>query len=1216
MEMFLGPVNVLSNMDSLEFQYIAKLLERGYMIFESFKCEKELATLSIHLLYRLALLFTTPVDGVISRSAKKGIPIVGCPHFDELEETLEKAFKYFERFTDSDFMEHLLIGTRPNVVLSKFLRDVAEQMEKFKAAFKIKQAFYSLLEDKDGSHSLSSSSGTDKLGASGTGSSVREFTCDLRDIACQAAVDSAIMDKLLAKKRFATAREVESFIKSMSATAEFFHAAMEATIKIVSAGPFSIIMQTALREFWQDRMNGECSVALAGLCDAMKIYLVDACKVSQAGGQSIISDVQAGPFRTLPLEAGRVDILDVAKLFNCIPRHINDLHAVLALLNVHHDRVSVGSPWTIRKDPTTHLESYVHRKTKEKRPITQKPPGSDVLVLVLPPRSYITVKISAATSLLPPASQLPLPPLLFPMCSTANTTPSVPLHMFWNAGQEKLLTSAFASPGWVIVTGPRLAGKSTRILSVLHNEQHASKDGSKGLEAGCSRVSAAAARDKVYVDFNGVTCDCEGRSRVAAQLSFKHLQDGADLLASLNDLYVSLRPNSVVVLDNFDSLLGLVLTTSTFASRKPGSFGLSGKEQFLSLKKSPVVKSFASELLDSLRPWQESLCIVLVVHSKLVVDVTGAAASKRQPKITKVKHGKPAAAPIDRDTSTIAPIDVELNSGREQFRVPSFVETFLDVLPQKRKIVILPLNHKPALALARSLQLIDAESLVLAGRYLPGEMAFLYRFCSLKTIRSIAALRTAKKSGSVDFRGAVAGRDGKRPSSASPQPLCPGSSVMRLWDAATNLVLRDLLDSLSPDELLAASSIIPGVPPINDACSWAVCREAFNGDLLRWRVAYRGLIRSGWLVEAGDLGYLTFAPLGYVVPVPESSTLPPTCPPSLPIESNIASASLEQSAMSKPPPPPRTNLSPPAASSSPMALLEHLGALYLHYWAGELVRIDDLCEENILHASSFDKHLPHYRIMLASMVASTLGIDIRSGETLQGWVDDAAGESSQHSPRRMLSFGRSLSLSFALDAGIDNRDESEVEIPLLFAPNTEVLGLRLAGRLGRLLSTRFHPAEAVLIARAVLKHVVNASPTKGSIEYLKAGTDLGEQLRRAGQSLEGCALLRNLLKKFPVPPASEESTFTAAKRGTRTEPVPHRSSVARALFTYASLLHATSRQAEAMEYSQQAIRVWESCPASPEIRQKLLMATSREMILRNDIDAGRNTGDKCRCVLM
>ena len=1292
-EMFMGPVLVLSNLDGLEFRYFAKLLQHGYSVLAGFKCERELCTQAIHLLYRLALLFTTPVDGVISRAEKKKIPLVGCPLFEELEETLHSALRYFERFTHVDFREHLLVGLHPQAVFVKFEIDIIDLMDKFKTTFKIKAAFATLLESQNRNGVVVGESGDVAVaGGGGATAGARQqylplFQCDFRESAMTASASTVMMDRVLAKKRFATSREVESFIRNMKDTSSYVNEAVESTNRLLSpAGAFSIIRQQGMLHFWQEYFATDFTVTLSNFCEKLKSSLVNSSNMTPENAQRLLDDCSKGPFKHFQGDTGQIDIVEVSKLSNVLPRCNTDMKQVLTSLLDYCSKHYLESQWVKRvrvqkSDSRIKQEVFQHKKTKELRTTWCKPPCDDLICRIMPPvKPMVSFTASGAsiTEVVPPQKLIPLPPLL-PLLGPVDTNAgnghaqtthlpdaaAAPVHVFWNLSQEKLLTAACSEVGWLVVAGPRKTGKSTRLLSILQ------KDVSEDTQAPTSRegngkekktvIPSLAMRDKIFVDFWGTTSDAEGRSRLATQLSLKYaIGDNSSLMTAFSELLSTLRPNSVVVLDNFDSLTGLAgLVKPNKSSKRSSKFkGSSGGGAGIADDSLGAINSdcFAYELLDVLRSWQATFCIVLVVHMEAIrSDPSSDGAVGPTPKPKLKPRDKKTKDSDGSEDSDIMP------RGHDQFQIPGYVEQALGRLPQKRKFVVPPLSHKPALALARSLQLIDAEALVLAGRYLPAEMTFLHRYCSLKTIRTIASMRTKEMrwetaTTTAGVRGGPGADNNTTPPAARDSssttfslPLGPGTSVRRLWDVTTNLILGDIVAQMSPDELLAANAVIPGTPPISEACGWALCREVFSGDLLRWRLAFRGLVRCGWLIEMGDLGFVTFAPLGYIVPVPVKTGANSSSTSSGP----TPSSSLPPLPSPPPPPPPprRVNASTnPSRPNSPapadeqqsnVDVFERRGSLYLHYWASELSRIDILCSENSTNSIFFDLSLQHLRVMLASLVASTLAVDMRGGGKLQGEGSAGVGAglasgdgtaSGKEAPLRKLSFGRSLSPTFSLQGNIGMRDESELEIPLFFVPDPSALGTRLAGHLSKLLG-RLPPNEAVCAARAVVHHVVEASPQKDSFEYLEAGTDLGEQLRRAGQSLEGCAIMRNIVNKFPisleeedhagafpdkkneakVPPLSELKSLVANKpKGSSPQ---QRSAVARALFIYSTLLHATSRQPEALEYSQKAIRLWESCPPSPELRQRILLATSREMVLGNSAGSVAS-GSKCGCALM
>ncbi len=82
---------------------------------------------------------------------------------------------------------------------------------------------------------------------------------------------------------------------------------------------------------------------------------------------------------------------------------------------------------------------------------------------------------------------------------------------------------------------------------------------------------------------------------------------------------------------------------------------------------------------------------------------------------------------------------------------------------------------------------------------------------------------------------------------------CCSLRVIRAIDQASssttemkhNMACRDMFCSFSPDECLVASLLDVRFAPFDLPMAWALCRTAFDGDMLRWWLGFLGLMHQG-----------------------------------------------------------------------------------------------------------------------------------------------------------------------------------------------------------------------------------------------------------------------------------------------------------------------------------------------------------------------------------
>jgi hypothetical protein len=145
-----------------------------------------------------------------------------------------------------------------------------------------------------------------------------------------------------------------------------------------------------------------------------------------------------------------------------------------------------------------------------------------------------------------------------------------------------------------------------------------------------------------------------------------------------------------------------------------------------------------------------------------------------------------------------------------------------------------PLAPEVALTLAKEVFAVDPAALVSASGCLPGLMVHLAQFVDVEVIDNMA-------------------RD-RRAYTAAEAYLSQENSSL-----AARHVAECIARELDSDETLCGTCLLRGIAPFQDSLAWELCREAFDNDVLRWRIAFLGLLESGWLMLRADRGYVVSA---------------------------------------------------------------------------------------------------------------------------------------------------------------------------------------------------------------------------------------------------------------------------------------------------------------------------------------------------------------------
>jgi len=209
-----------------------------------------------------------------------------------------------------------------------------------------------------------------------------------------------------------------------------------------------------------------------------------------------------------------------------------------------------------------------------------------------------------------------------------------------------------------------------------------------------------------------------------------------------------------------------------------------------------------------------------------------------------------------------------------------------------REFVVPALSEVHAKNFALELLPADPISLMTGCRRLAGEMSRISRQCSLTTIRKLAAIFT------VDESAISAGR---------------------------KCMMEGIEADMNEDHLLAAACMLTGLPYFNEGHAWALCQDAFQNDLLRWRVAWQGLVDKGWVEYSQTLGYRM---------------------------NSLSVVSRE------------------VVSSVPITLETQTRALLL-YWAKELVRVNCFSFESSCSMLLFDQYHRYFRTVLSYYLPKT-----------------------------------------------------------------------------------------------------------------------------------------------------------------------------------------------------------------------------------------------------
>lgn len=178
--------------------------------------------------------------------------------------------------------------------------------------------------------------------------------------------------------------------------------------------------------------------------------------------------------------------------------------------------------------------------------------------------------------------------------------------------------------------------------------------------------------------------------------------------------------------------------------------------------------------------------------------------------------------------------------------VASKLDTLRGVVAFSREIAIKPLASEPAKAMiaeyTSNLQFrggipVDLSALEVASCCLPGEIVLLAHSGSLGGIRKVAKVISEV----VEY----------------------GSNPLAI-EHAKSIVAIEIFNQLTPDEQLLSCCLFSNIAHFDEPLVWAMSKRAFHNDIVRWDIAWKGLLESGWVVHTPDLGFAVSTIAAYV----------------------------------------------------------------------------------------------------------------------------------------------------------------------------------------------------------------------------------------------------------------------------------------------------------------------------------------------------------------
>jgi len=348
--------------------------------------------------------------------------------------------------------------------------------------------------------------------------------------------------------------------------------------------------------------------------------------------------------------------------------------------------------------------------------------------------------------------------------------------------------------------------------------------------------------------------------------------------------------------------------------------------------------------------------------------------------------------------------------------------TFPKLDKTMKEFLIPALSDTQANFLARELLPNDPASLVIAGRRLAGDMARLASSCSLSVVRKVAAIYTVDEGATL---------------------------------AAKKCIVEGTESDMTPDQLLCAACMLTDLQHFSEGHAWALCRAAFQDDVLRWRIAWLGLVEIGWVSYS--------QPLGYWIP-------PTSIVSKLVVVSNDTTISLDTQVRA-----------------------------YLLYWAEQIVRVGSLtfdAEDIIL---VHDRYRAHFRSVMLNFLLIPEGTSPQNYFQFVGSRRLNPGSFGARFQSVMQTLARTTP---RLKDPNNSPDNFSFVGPRWVNPKKDLVDLaqQIAGGLERVLNARYAPE----FAEAVTSGVKSTLLERQGLSYMRACRDHALQLlrlRRVGDAL-------------------------------------------------------------------------------------------------------------------
>jgi hypothetical protein len=1012
-----------------------------------------------------------PSHGCIVRATKKQI-LLRASHLSDLENILYNASKCFLKFTKSDSVKFLLYGDD----LKCKLNDFDEQL---KLAI---QELAKLCEVKDKRMVTSPAIEYGNFVLSDIADSVIAASEDMDSLVKFAEKKNIKMYKYSNTMRVETnntlpklvgynriichiiqgdhkdvyTEEFVELVNEIFETTEYIRQIKHDAAASVTLGSHTVISQYAMRIFWQKITKGSYhSIKITHFFECIKDYFVqfyhvkDYGKLTESNLQQgddglLLSDFEyeltkgfLKPFIDLDESKG-IDATEVAKLCRFIPHHIDDLREVLKLILKSAQSSSfLLAPPCPQVLPQAGISSY------------------SVEQHVFKNLSEIDAKFNATiNSKSSNCARVTEGENVF---NTPNPKIVVIDHLI-NQEIHSLLFSSIG--GLIIVEGPRGCGKTSQILYAVHS--HPS--------------SVSSPKVVTWIDFDGVKTRSQASARMIRQLGLKHCGVGEprDTLIAFKRYLNRLRNGSIVILDNIDFYSTHLVQLKAYKQMKQQN---AQQPHYTAISKHRHgLIQFFTDIAAVTYEFYQVHTFVYVTNS--VVPNTNAASNASVNHFNLKDAVKQATSSFVDASENYVPSSTDPTDANILANMNFFNKKYSIPFPSKQTLHVLARNMIP----------VDHENLRLASCHLPGEMQKILSFCSLNTIRKFSKfisndydkamreiavqeeLNCGRGLGSTGSRLKKLRNDGENDLNQSYDGIALLKIATKYRENMISSSVSDKIFFLSNDEKLLASCIsyfidsfsvltsgisplpqlrAPQSPasnsikalslttfsPFEETMIWELTKSAFNNDLVRWNIAWEGLIRENWLEYKPDIG-------GYFISDP---------PIYLPTK-NVTAVFYTH----------------PYAWSSELCLnaqiqaLQHLWDSYVFYWCGRLV---DLYEIGNYYTRAYEQELQSYhhfenllRIFTKDYMHILRDVMVNAinmyGDTMSevSSVSKTGGSKKLKKSKKTKKTSKSSNYDAESVVSESKHSGKEYAIVELGLTSADEIARRLAGKLGRFLT--------------------------------------------------------------------------------------------------------------------------------------------------------------------